>query len=143
MEVLGRISGARALTMDQVTPFLATHDLQPGEFDVLATLRRSGDPYRLTPTALYESLMVSSGGMTSRIDKLEKRGLVERLPHPTDRRGTLVGLTPQGFDKIDAMLPAYTAMQASLMPDLSAEERETLSRLLGKIITGLQASGES
>ena len=93
MEVLGRLNEASQLVVrERQTPLFARYGLQHGEFDALATLRRSGAPEGLTPTALFEAAMMSSGGMTARIDRLEKAGLVERRPHPTDRRATLGAL---------------------------------------------------
>jgi DNA-binding MarR family transcriptional regulator len=83
MEIFGRLSDASERVMrDHMNPLFAQAGLQPGEFDVLATLRRSGKPYLLSPTQLYEALMISSGGMTNRLDRLERAGLVERRPDP-------------------------------------------------------------
>ncbi len=84
MAVLGRLSEAAERVMrDHFNPLFADAGLQPGEFDVLATLRRSGVPYILSPTRLYEATMISSGGMTNRLDRLESAGLIERRPDPT------------------------------------------------------------
>src|SRR5438128_2344827 len=116
MAVLGRLAEAAHLIMrDRVGPLFARFGLQPGEFDALATLRRSGAPFALTPTALYEAAMMSSGGMTSRIDRLEKAGLVERLTHPTDRRGTLVALTAKGRALIDEAVEAHVANEKEVL----------------------------
>src|SRR6195256_1634749 len=83
MAVLGRLSEAAERVMrDHLNPLFADAGLQPGEFDVLATLRRSGDPYMLSPTRLYEAAMISSGGMTNRLDRLQRAGLGGRRPHP-------------------------------------------------------------
>mgnify|MGYP002040674793 CR=1 FL=1 len=98
MAVIGRLGElSQVISRDHLLPFFASHGLQAGEFDVLATLRRAGEPFALMPTALYESAMISSGGMTSRIDRLEKAGLIERRKHPSDRRGILVALTPVSY----------------------------------------------
>ena len=81
MAVFGRLSEvAERVMREHVNPLFAQAGLQPGEFDVLATLRRSGEPYMLSPTRLYEATMISSGGMTDRLDRLERAGLVERHP---------------------------------------------------------------
>src|SRR5262245_4069509 len=91
MAVFGRLLDAAERVMrDHMNPMFAEAGLQPGEFDVLATLRRSGAPYMLSPTRLYEAAMISSGGMTNRLDRLEHAGLVERRPDPNDRRAKLI-----------------------------------------------------
>lgn len=108
--------------------------LQPGEFDVLATLRRSGAPHALTPTDLYEAAMISSGSMTNRIDRLEKAGLVTRQPNPADKRGTLVALTDEGLALIDCAVEAHVANQQAIVRGLDENERDQLSILLGKLL---------
>ena len=101
---------------------------------MLATLRRAGKPYALTPTELYETSMVTSGSMTHRIDRLEAYGLVERLPNPADRRGFLVQLTAKGRTLIEAALVEQMAVQKEALGTLSEDEQITLSYLLGKLI---------
>ena len=135
MLVLGRLNEASSLiARDRLAPLFARFGLQAGEFDVLATLRRSGAPYALTPTALYEATMVTSGAMTNRLDRLEKAGLIERGPHPNDRRGIVVQLTEKGLALIDEALTAHVANEHEILAGLSDTERETLSRLLEKLI---------
>src|SRR5690554_2058225 len=97
MEVVAYLKASQLMTKAKVDAYFKEHGLQAGEFDVLATLRRAGSPYALTPTQLFETLMVSSGGMTNRLDRLEKAGLIVRAPNPEDRRGTLVSLTEPGL----------------------------------------------
>ena len=143
MALLGRLNEASLIVMrDWLTPVMARFGLQPGEFDVLATLRRSGPPYALTPTALYETTMMSSGGMTARIDRLEKAGLVERHKHPTDRRGTLVALTRKGRALIDKAYEAHAANEAALISVLSRTEQKELDALLAKLIAGITKEGK-
>lgn len=138
MAVIGRLSElTQVLSRDHLLPFFTAHGLQAGEFDLLATLRRAGEPYALMPTALYESAMISSGGMTSRIDRLEKVGLIERRKHPSDRRGVLVALTPAGFELIDGMLAAHVANLQRVLGGLSAAEQHQLHGLAGKLLAGL------
>lgn len=138
MAVIGRLSElTQVLSRDHLLPFFTAHGLQAGEFDLLATLRRAGEPYALMPTALYESAMISSGGMTSRIDRLEKVGLIERRKHPSDRRGVLVALTPAGFELIDGMLAAHVANLQRVLGGLSAAEQQQLHTLAGKLLAGL------
>ncbi|MCC3262384.1 MarR family transcriptional regulator, partial [Paenibacillus polymyxa] len=91
MALVGRLLQApHLLERNWFLPLAAQFELHQGEFDVIATLRRSGSPYAMTPTDLHEGLMLSSGAMTSRLDRLERKGLIERVPSPNDRRSTLV-----------------------------------------------------
>lgn len=140
MEVLGRLwEAGQVISRDHIQPLFTAHGLQAGEFDVLATLRRAGAPYALTPTALYEVLMVSSGGMTNRIDRLEKAGFIARRKHPTDRRGTLVELTPAGLALIDHLLEVHVANERAVLAALSGPEQKQLNALLAKLLAGLAA----
>ena len=138
MALLGRLNEASLVIMrDRLAPVMARFGLHPGEFDVLAKLRRSGPPYALTPTALYETTMMSSGGMTARIDRLEKAGLVERKKHPSDRRGTLVALTRKGRVLIDQAYDAHAANEAEIVSALTKAEQKQLDGLLAKLIAGI------
>ena len=138
MEVLGRLAElVQVVLRDRLNPVFAEFGLQQGEFDVLATLRRSGAPYALTPTALCEAAMISSGGMTARIDRLEKAGLIERQKHPSDRRGTLVALTQKGSALIDALLPRHIEAERQVLAPLTEDEQRILNRLLAQLIVGL------
>ena len=138
MEVLGRLNEASQLVIrERQTPLFAHYGLQHGEFDVLATLRRSGEREGLTPTALFEAAMMSSGGMTARIDRLERACLVERRPHPTDRRATLVRLTDKGFDLIETIMPRHEETAKDILAPLSLDEQKTLNALLARLIGGL------
>ncbi|TCW87359.1 MarR family transcriptional regulator [Burkholderia sp. SRS-46] len=142
MLVMGRLQeAALAIGRDRLNPLFARYGMQPGEFDVLATLRRSGAPFALTPTALYDALMMSSGGMTARIDRLQKAGWVERRPNPADGRGTLVALTDVGRALIDDAVVAHIDNQRALLAALSAQEQAQLARLLGKLLEGLGEAG--
>jgi DNA-binding MarR family transcriptional regulator len=135
MVLLGRLAeAALIITRDRLNPLFARFGLQPGEFDVLATLRRSAPPHALTPTDLYEAAMISSGSMTNRIDRLEKAGLVTRAPNPADRRGTLVALTADGLALIDQAVGAHVANQQAVLAGLSGAEREQLSHLLARLL---------
>jgi DNA-binding MarR family transcriptional regulator len=135
MVLLGRLGeAALVIARDRLNPTFAEFGLQPGEFDVLATLRRRGAPYALTPTDLYEAAMISSGSMTNRIDRLEKAGLVERRPNPADGRGTLVGLTGAGLALIERALERHVAVLRAIVSGLGDEEQNQLSGLLEKLI---------
>ena len=139
MEIFGRLSDASERVMrDHMNPLFAQAGLQPGEFDVLATLRRSGKPYiLLSPTQLYEALMISSGSMTNRLDRLERAGLVERRPDPDDRRGKLIALTDAGKRVIDDTIGRHVANEQRLLSVLTRAEQEKLNALLKKLITAL------
>jgi DNA-binding MarR family transcriptional regulator len=138
MAVLGRLAdAAERVTRDHMDPLFAEAGLQRGEFDVLATLRRSGAPYMLSPTRLYEALMISSGGMTNRLDRLERAGLVERHPDPNDRRGKLIALTDTGKQVVDATISRHVANEEQLLSVLTIDEQETLNALLRRLIAGL------
>ncbi len=116
MEVLSRISRlARHLDRVRANAFTA-HDLESWEFDVLAALRRSGPPYRLSPGQLLRETLVTSGTMTNRVDRLAARGLVARQDHPDDRRGVLVQLTEAGRDAVDAAWPSCWPPSAGSWP---------------------------
>lgn len=138
MQLVGQLGTvAQLMARDWLNPLFAEHGLQPGEFDVLATLRRSGAPYALTPTALYEAAMLSSGGMTNRIDRLETAGLIERQKHPTDRRGVLVALTGAGRELIDRLVLLHVANERKMLGSLTAREQNQLGQLLGKLLQGM------
>ncbi|MEO0378270.1 MAG: MarR family transcriptional regulator, partial [Cyanobacteria bacterium P01_A01_bin.17] len=107
-------------------------------FDVLATLRRSGPPYQLSPTALFNSMMVSSGTMTHRIDGLEKAELVERIPDPCDRRGTLIQLTNKGFSLINKAVEAHVANGERILNVLEQPNREALANLLREFLVSFE-----
>ena len=137
MGIFGRLSrGAKMLDRSLAATF-SEFGLNGGEFDVLATLRRSGEPYSLTPTELFRSMMLSSAAMTNRIDRLEERGLVQRSPDPNDRRGVRITLTGVGLDLVNRALEAHVRGEHGLLDSLSAEEREELAGLLRKLLVSM------
>ena len=134
VEVFSRIGRlARHLDLARKDAF-ATSDIDSWEFDVLAALRRAGDPYELSPGKLIRETLVTSGTMTNRVDRLTHRGLVERLPDPNDRRGVLVRLTPEGKTAVDSAFEALLEAEHALMPDLDDTEREKLADLLRRLL---------
>lgn len=138
MEILGRLAEATQLIRNTfLLPVFAEFGLKAGEFDVVMTLRRSGAPYTLTPTELYNSTMISSGGMTARLDRLEKAGLIVRTPHETDRRAVQIALTEAGKDLIERMLPVYLDAQKKAVAGLDPSEQQALAELLAKLLKGL------
>jgi len=134
MAVLGRIYRVAIQVGRRIEALFAEHGLERGEFDVLATLRRSGPPYRLSPTALYGSLMVSSGGMTHRLARLRRAKLVTRPPAPDDRRSTLVELTPEGLALVERAVTADMELELELIRGLTAREQKQLAALLRKLL---------
>ena len=121
----------------------ARFDLNRGEVGVLSALRTSGPPNRLSPTRLFKGLMLSSAGMTSRLDRLEQRGFVRRTPDPSDRRGVLVELTETGLGALEEAVAANTASENKLLQSLSDGEQEDLARLLKKLLAGLERAGDA
>lgn len=140
MEALGRL-GETATVIDakHLSPLFAEYGLQRGEFDVLAALRRSGAPYELTPSRLFEITMSSSGGMTARLDRLEKMGHVTRRPNPDDRRGVLVRLTPSAVKLIETITPEHLANEAKLTACFTDAELAQFTGLLKKLLRQAEA----
>lgn len=112
--------------------------LNRGEVGALSALRTAGPPHRLSPTRLGKGLMMSSAGVTSRIDRLERRGLVRRLPDPDDRRGVIIELTDQGLEVVDAAVAANSISDRQLLERLDPEELELLEGLLRKLLGALE-----
>lgn len=134
MGLLGRITRLRGHLAREIEAELEKHGLSSSSFDVLATLRRSGAPYRLSPGELIATTMVTSGTMTNRIDQLEKAGLVERTTNPDDRRSMIIALTSKGLATVDAAVTAHVANQHRLVEGLTEEDREALDGLLAKFL---------
>jgi DNA-binding MarR family transcriptional regulator len=134
LEVLSRVTRlARHLDRARRGAFEA-HDLEVWEFDVLAALRRAGSPYVLSPGQLLAQTLVTSGTMTNRVDRLESRGLVQRLPDPADRRGVHVRLTPRGKESVDAALADLLARERELLASLTGAGQQELSTLLRALV---------
>ena len=135
--VIGRVSRLARELEQRLEPVYAEQGLEPGWYDVLATLRRSGPPYRLRPSEFTGALMLTSSGTTKRLDRLEQAGLVARTPDPHDRRGTLITLTAAGRELVDAASEAHIANEHRLLGALSPAERQRLADLLRKLLLGL------
>lgn len=133
MEIIGRLSRLNRAMRPLLDAVFARHDLEAWEFDVLATLVRSGPPHQLTPGQLLESTMVTSGAMTNRIDRLEARGLVERVRNPDDGRQVLVTLTASGLQRADAALIDHAANELAIVELLAPSERADLVDLLRRL----------
>ena len=112
--------------------------LSRGEVGALSALRIAGPPYRLSPTRLAKGLMLSSAGVTSRIDRLERRGLVRRLDDPDDRRGVIIELTGEGSQIVDDAVAALAISDRQLLERLDPAEVEQLEGLLRKVLALLE-----
>lgn len=130
MGVIGRLSRVTRLIENRLREAFAEQGLQPHEFDILATLRRSGAPYQLNAGQLMQASMVTSGAITNRIDRLVSKGWVERETDPDNRRSVRIRLSKSGLQKVDAALARHMATEASLLTSLSTTEQIQLTRLL-------------
>ncbi|WP_223198743.1 MarR family winged helix-turn-helix transcriptional regulator [Solihabitans fulvus] len=135
--VVGRVSRLESLLGKGIADNFAKHGLGPWEFDVLATLRRAGEPFVRTVGSLQGSMMISSGTMTHRLDRLEQRALVGRAPDPNDRRGVLVRLTPEGLALVDEVVVTHLATERTLLAGLTQAEQDQLAALLRTLLLHL------
>jgi len=143
MQVLSRVTRlARHLDLARRHAF-AEHGLETWEFDVLSALRRAGNPYTLAPGRLIRETMVTSGTMTNRVDRLEAKGLVERLPDKSDRRGVLVRLTSEGRFRVDAALAGLLEHERLLLSGLTTSDRASLADLLRTVVAPFEAKPSS
>jgi DNA-binding MarR family transcriptional regulator len=134
----GRLFRVVHLFDDKLANGLAHYGLQQGWFDLLAALRRSGAPYELNPTSLMRATLLSSSGMTKRLDRMEDARLIERRPDPSDRRGTLVRLTRRGKSVVDRAVKTHVGNEERLLGPLTTAERRTLDRLLKNLLIELE-----
>ncbi|ENY71329.1 HTH-type transcriptional regulator pecS [Aeromonas diversa CDC 2478-85] len=128
MGVLGRLSRMSRIIDKRVNETFKNNALSAVEFDILATLRRFNEP--MTPTGLYQTLMLSSGAMSTRIEQLVQRGLIERIASPEDRRSCCVVLTKEGKDLIDKAVEEHVINEKAILDPLTDEQREQLANLL-------------
>ncbi|ASR35767.1 MarR family transcriptional regulator [Prauserella marina] len=140
--VAGRLGRTGLLLAPAQEAVFTRFGLQKGEFDVLASLRRSGDPYTLRPSQLSATLMLTRAGMTNRLDRLEAAGLVERTLDPDDRRSFKVRLTDKGYTTVDEAMTAHTANVTQLLSALDADQLGALDELLRTLLRGLEAQPE-
>ena len=143
MEVLSRVTRlAHHLDRARRSAF-AEHGIESWEFDVLAALRRAGAPYQLSPGRLLKETLVTSGTMTNRVDRLEARGLVSRLPDPNDRRGVLVRLTRAGRFTVDGALEGLLDREQALLAGLDKTEQRKLAGLLRTLVVPFEDGSEN
>jgi DNA-binding MarR family transcriptional regulator len=138
LAVVGRVLRIARLLEKYRESLLSEYGLNVWSFDVVATLRRQGAPYQLKPTDLYELLMLSSGAMTNRIDRLEQEGIVTRLRDPHDRRSVIVQLTPKGIELSDKIMPVLLEKEKQLLAELTTEEKPPLIERLQKLLISLE-----
>ncbi len=137
MGVVGRLSRLSRLVEQTLKRFFAEHGLESFEFDVLATLRRSGSPYELTAGALLKAAMVTSGAITNRIDRMEAKGLVERIRDSEDRRSVRIRLTPEGLRLVDELVGLHVENEIRMLSALGPAERDQLSGLLRMLLESM------
>ena len=142
MGVVGRINRLALLFSDPITKLMAKLGLERGEFDVLAALRRAGEPHELSPTQLYRSLLLSSGGLTNRLKRLAAKGMIERRPDPTDGRSDLARLTRAGRDAVDTAFDADMALEADLIARLDGDRLGELDELLRALCRAVEDDRE-
>lgn len=138
MGIIGRLLRSAQLADARLSREIAGHGLQPGWFDLLAALRRAEAPHALNPTQLMRTTMLSSGGMTKRLDRLVEAGLVERRADPDDRRGTLVRLTRHGKAAIDRAVVTHLANERRLLDGLTHAQQQRLDGLLRSLLSTLE-----
>ena len=134
----GRVIRLASLFQAAYTRAFSPLGLNEGDYGVLSALRRAGAPHQLTPSDLARHQMMTSGGMTAAIDRLERKGLVTRHPNPNDRRGSLVGLTKDGWKLIDRAMGLQAEIESRLVQALDASERRTLEQLLRKLLLSVE-----
>ena len=137
MALIGRISRAEAILDRRIAAVLAEHDLLPGEFDLLAALRRAGTPHRLTVGEVLASTMVTSGAITNRLNRLVAKGFVTRETDPENRRSVIVTLTPQGLATVNDALVSHVENERALLAALDDDEQSQMIGLLRKFLEGL------
>lgn len=138
MEIFARARRLTILTRPAIEAVFERHLIDAGEFDVLATLRRAGPPFLLRPTELFQTLMISSGGLTDRLRRLAERGLILREASASDARSLIVKLTPKGRALIDKAFKEDMAVEREMLAPLSERERTDLAALLAKLLAALE-----
>ncbi|QIS11901.1 MarR family winged helix-turn-helix transcriptional regulator [Nocardia arthritidis] len=132
--VVGRLMRLSRLWDKQIKDYLTENGLEPGEFDVLTVLRRRGEPYELTAGDILGASLVTSGAITLRIDRMEAKGLVERIRDSGDRRVVRVRLTRKGLSAIDKILPGHLANEAALLDGIDRETADRLADILSALL---------
>lgn len=142
MGTIGRVKRCSALLQRRLEEVFSAYGMTAWEFDMLATLRRAGAPHRLAPTTLFSMLMITSGTMTHRLQKLEANGLVERIANPDDARSMLVQLSPAGLELIDRAVTAHVENERNILAPLRAADLAALDASLVKLLAVLEPASE-
>ncbi|WP_093895268.1 MarR family winged helix-turn-helix transcriptional regulator [Streptomyces sp. Ncost-T10-10d] len=141
-EVVGRLLRAARLLEELFATRLRRSAGMPianvGDFDLLQALRRSGPPYALTPGQLRRALVVSSAGLTGRLNRLEREGWIERGPSPVDGRSILVGLTEEGRASFDRTVRRHFGLEQDVLSVLGPRERAAIADALRKLLVSLE-----
>lgn len=138
MALMQRLGAVAALTRGRIAELARGYGVSVEEGDILFTIRRAGSP-GLSPTALTDSLMVSSGTMTNRLDHLERKGLIERVPNPEDRRAVEIELTAEGAKLVDKAVAEHVENEVEMLAVLSDAERRRFDATLRKLLDHLAA----
>lgn len=141
--VTGRIVRLASLFQQAYADTFTPLGLNEGDYGVLAPLRRVGPPHELTPTELAKHRMITSGGMTAALDRLQRKGFVTRVSNPADRRGSLVRLTDDGRRVTDAAMEQHVLTEQRLVSHLDPGERTTLSNLLRKLLLSIDTEARA
>jgi DNA-binding MarR family transcriptional regulator len=137
--VIARLGRAAHYVDQGHAEFFTRHGLSRADWDVLASLRREGPPFSLSPTALSRALMRTSGAMSQRLARLERQGLIERSLDPADRRGIVVSLTAKGRRLVERIAAEHLANERELLAPLSRNEQKALAALLKKLLLAYEA----
>ena len=137
-EITGRIVRLSGLFQQAYGAAFAPLGINDGDYGILVALRRAGEPFSLTPTELARQRMMTSGGMTAAIDRVEQKGLATRVPNPADRRGSLVRLTDEGRRVVEAAMERQVETEHELVAALAPEDRERMTTLLRALLLALE-----
>jgi DNA-binding MarR family transcriptional regulator len=140
IDVVARVGRLAHFLDEGMNRVFAAHGIRREGWDVLASLRRAGPPYRASPTMLYRRLMRTSGAMTNRLHRLESAGLIRRVADPGDARGLLVELTDAGHRLVEEVAPVHLANERALLAALTPHEQRRLAALLAKLLTAFEAA---
>lgn len=132
MLVIGSLSRASLLIDRELDKVFSRHNLSAREFDIMATLRRSGEPFALNPSQIVGALMINNSTLTSRLDRLEKAGWIRRVPIEGDRRSVHIQLTPEGLELINRVVEEHLDNERSILSEFTEDEKVVLRKLLGR-----------
>ena len=140
LQIVGRILWLGRHYEEAVSQLLSGHNLSYSDYDVLATLRRAGAPFELTPTELAKRVLLSSGGLTACLRRLESADLISRHGVPEDRRRLMAKLTPKGFDLVESFIDERFALADRALAELGAEQRDQAEAVLRRLVITVEGS---